>query len=195
MTKPDADKSSGLKSGRSNLCLCIRIFAVVTVIMGIIFAWKFLVPSFQRPATRWIITGKTTGPTGESDYLEFHAPEYPGPDGRQTWPFPDWFCIVARSGDVMLMDLGGSPTAGYYLLLRNGRVIARLFNAQQKLGLWFTAMAIFPVLALYPWKNQRIRLAVISLAGTAEIIVIVFLIASVVAFLYFAAAIGGSCFV
>jgi len=189
MAKPDDDESSGLKSGRSNLCLCIRIFAVVTVIMGIYFAWKFLVPSFQRPATRWIITGKTIGPTGESDYLEFHAPEYPGPDGRQTRPFPGWFCNVARSGDVMLMDLGGRPTAGYYLLLRNGRVIARLFNAQQKLGLWFTAMAIFPVLALYPWKNQRIRLAVISLAGTAEIIVIVS--ALVVALFYFALAFGG----
>jgi len=192
MTKPSADESSGIKLGRSKLCLCIQIFAVVTVIMGIYFARKFLVPSFQRPTTQWIITGKTTGPTGEDDYLEFHAPEYPGPDGRQTRPFPDWFCNAAWSGDVMLMDLGSSPTSGYILLLRNGRVIARLFNAKQKQGLWFAAIAIFPVLALYPWKNQRIRLAVLSLACTAEIIVIV--IALVVALFYFALVFGGGSF-
>ena len=181
-----------MKFGRSKLRLCIQIFAVVTVTMGICFACKFLVPSFQRPTTQWVITGKTTGPTGESNYLEFHAPEYPGPDGRQTRPFPGWFCNLARSGDVILMDLGGSPTSGYILLLRNGHVIARLLNAEQKHGFWFTAIAIFPVLSLFPWKNQRIRLAVLSLAGMAEIIVIV--IALGVALFYLAFAFGGGSF-
>lgn len=192
MTQPTADESSGLKLPCSKLQLCVQILAVVTVIMGIIFARKLLVPLFQPPTTQWIITGKTTGPCGESNYLEFHAPEYPGPDGRQTRPFPGWFCDVAQSSDVMLMDLGGSPTSGYILLQRNGHVIARLFNTEQKLGVGFTALTIFPVFALYPWKNQRIRLAVFSLAGTAELIVIVTALA--LALIYLAFAFGGGSF-
>ncbi|HEV2327995.1 MAG TPA: hypothetical protein VGY56_04305 [Verrucomicrobiae bacterium] len=140
--------------------------------MGILFAWKILMPEFQQhPTTPWIITGKTTGPSGEANYLEFHAPEYPGPDGRQTRPFPGWFCNRARPGDVMLMDIGGGQTKCIFLT-RNGQIIGRLFDATQKQGLWFTAISIMPILSLPPCKNQRVRLTILSLAGTVEIIAI-----------------------
>jgi hypothetical protein len=170
--KSEGDKISNAMPGGGKLALCIKLLAVITAIMGILFAWKVLVPDFQqRPTTQWIITAKTAGPLGEANYLEYHAPEYPGPDGRQTWPFPGWFCNRARPGDVMLMDIGGGQTESI-LLTRNGHIIARLFNAGLKQALWFTAISILPIISLFPWKNQRVRLTVLSLAGTAEIVVI-----------------------
>jgi hypothetical protein len=170
--KSEGDKISNATPGGGKLALCVKLLAVVTAIIGILYSWNVLVPDFQqRPTTRWIITAKTTGPLGEANYLEYHAPEFPGPDGRQTRPFPGWFCNLARSGDVMLMDIGGQSTESI-LLTRNGQIIARLFNAGQQQGLWFTATSSCPILSLFPWRNRRVRLTVLGLAGTAEIIVI-----------------------
>ena len=189
--KAEADTISPAKPRGGKLALCVRILAVITAIMEILFVWKVLIPEFQqRPTRQWIITGQTTGPSGEANYLEFHAPDVPGPDGRQTRPFPGWFCNRARPGDVMLMDIGAGTT-DFIFLTRNGHVIARLFGADAQHALWFTTISIFPIVSLFPWRNRTVRLTVLSFSATAAIIAIG--TALTVGLFIFALASGGGC--
>jgi len=132
---------------------------------------NFLVPSFKAPTDKWIITDKTKGVDGY--WLEFHAPEYPGPDGKQTMSFPFWFYKTARVGDELRMNVGsGDWGMGYTLLVRNGRVVARKLSRWQKKEILIIADLLFPLAVFFKWKNKQLRLVIFGAAALAEAIAI-----------------------
>jgi hypothetical protein len=79
----------------------VKVFAVITALMGIYTFVHFLVPSFNAPMDDYIISGKSGDLNGYM--IEFHLPDHPSDDWKHDLPFTKSFFDAAQVGDGLQM--------------------------------------------------------------------------------------------
>jgi hypothetical protein len=148
---------------------CVKIFAVITAMLGVYAIPKYLGPSFNTPISEYVISGKSIEANGCR--IEFHPPN--NLDTTQSCFFPQSFYEAAQPGDIIRMSTG-SGCGGYRCLVREGRVVthARSFSSDQCHVILFIVAAFFPLLVFFRLENELLRSLILAAAILAEMIVL-----------------------
>lgn len=152
---------------------CVRICAVATFGAGIYAISHFLIPTFQRPMTEYLVTGKSdlTG----AYCIHFKELDHSGETMEYYFLHHGWFYLEVQAGDhlrvapAMGSNIWGD---GYRQLVRDGRIVARSFSDEQLWLLLFIIAALLPGLVFLPAKSKVALRVIWGVAVTGEVIVI-----------------------